>query len=315
MTEVIVVGGGVIGLTAAIRLQQRGARVTVLTDHDLRDTVSAVAAAVWYPTRTDADPRVLRWAAATMREFQGQHASGVPGLTLRRTRMLLRRRVEELPWWASATGDAALLDAGLPYAQEVRFTAPLAEMETYLLWLSEQVAAAGGRIERRRVAGLGAVTAEAPVVVNATGLAAGRLCDDPDVHAVRGQVVLVENPGLDVSVRDEENPAGHTYVHPRSRDVVLGGTFDAGRPDLTPDPAESAAIVARCTALVPRLAGARILGERIGLRPVRRGGPRVAAETVPGGGRLVHAYGHGGAGMTLSWGCADEVADLALATP
>jgi D-amino-acid oxidase len=93
---------------------------------------------------------------------------------------------------------------------------------------------------------------------------------------------------------------------------VLGGTFDARRTGTEPDPDEAAAIVARCVALVPDLAGAPVLGHRIGLRPVRRGGPRVATEALPGGGRIVHAYGHGGAGMTLSWGCADEIADLAL---
>jgi D-amino-acid oxidase len=55
-----------------------------------------------------------------------------------------------------------------------------------------------------------------------------------------------------------------------------------------------------------------VLGERIGLRPARHGGPRVETQTVDGG-RIVHAYGHGGAGMTLAWGCADTVATLALA--
>ena len=66
-------------------------------------------------------------------------------------------------------------------------------------------------------------------------------------------------------------------------------------------------------ALVPELAAAPVLGERVGLRPARHGGPRVAV--VPGdapGRRLVHAYGHGGAGVTLVWGCAAEVTRLAL---
>jgi len=314
VTEVIVVGGGIIGLTAAIRLQQRGARVTVLAADDIRATVSAVAAAVWYPTHTDADPRVLRWAAATLDEFRRQAAGGVEGIVLRRTRMLLREPMAELPWWASAVGDVTLVDAPPPYTQELHFTAPLVEMDPYLERLQRELTAAGGRVVRRRVARLGEPLAEAPVVVNATGLAAGRLCADPAVFPVRGHIVLVDNPGLDLSVRDEDHPEGLTYVHPRRHDVVLGGTFEPGRTDTNPDPRDAAAIVDRCVALVPELAGAPIRAERIGLRPARLGGPRVAAESTPGGGRIVHAYGHGGAGMTLSWGCADEICDLALAT-
>jgi D-amino-acid oxidase len=56
---------------------------------------------------------------------------------------------------------------------------------------------------------------------------------------------------------------------------------------------------------VPALSGAEVLGDRVGLRPCRRGGPRVERE-----GSVVHAYGHGGAGMTLSWGCAAEITRL-----
>ncbi|WP_211191984.1 FAD-dependent oxidoreductase [Actinoplanes sp. TBRC 11911] len=300
MTDVLVVGGGIIGLTAASRLRQRGANVTIWTADDVRDTVSSVAAAVWYPSHVDEDPRVLRWAAEAYREFVRQASAGVPGVMLRRTRMVMRTAPDVVPWWVAGAGDASLADG------EVHFTAPLVEMETYLPWLRQGLIDDGVRIERRRVSSLSPALAAAPLVVNATGLAAGELCGDPAVFAARGHVVITDNPGLDVSVRDEDNPAGLTYVHPRSHDVVLGGTYEVGQWSLEPDPAEVTAILRRCAALEPRLAGVRVRGSKVGLRPGRRGGPRVEAA-----GRVIHAYGHGGAGMTLSWGCADEIAGLA----
>ena len=311
--DVVVVGGGIIGLTAAVRLRERGARVTLLAADDPADTVSAVAAAVWYPSHTEEDPRVLRWARETHTELGRQAAAGVPGVVARPTRMLLRRPWAGPPWWAAATGDLVARPGTGPYSTELRFTAPAVEMPPYLRWLRERFTGTGGRLLRGRLDRLADGFAVAPTVVNATGLAAGRLADDPAVHPVRGQVVLVANPGLTTSVRDEENPAGITYVHPRRHDVVLGGTFEPGEWDTRPDPATSAAIRRRCVALVPELAAAPVLGERVGLRPARHGGPRVAV--APGsapGRRLVHAYGHGGAGVTLSWGCAAEVVRLAL---
>lgn len=296
MTDVVVVGGGIIGLTAAVRLRQAGADVTVWSPVGPERTVSAVAAAVWYPTHTDFDPRVRDWGTISYAEFTRQAAAGVPGLLLRPTRNLELAWSDEIPWWSP--GGVSIHPARAPYAREVRFTAPLAEMATYLAWLRTQV-----RVVERGVERLADALAEADVVVNASGLAARELAADPAVYPARGQIVLVANPGIEESVRTEGDP--NTYVHPRSRDIVLGGTFEPDQWDLKPDPQVRSRILDRTRALVPALAGAEILGERVGLRPCRRGGPRVERD-----GRIVHAYGHGGAGMTLSWGTADEVVRL-----
>ena len=113
---------------------------------------------------------------------------------------------------------------------------------------------------------------------------------------------MVEQIGLEEWWLAEDGP---TYVIPRSRDIVLGGTEDTGEWDRRPDPETAAAIMARATALVPALAGARVLRHKVGLRPAR---PAIRIERV---GDVIHCYGHGGAGVTLSWGCADEVARLA----
>jgi D-amino-acid oxidase len=316
MTDAVVIGAGISGLTCAVRLQQAGAQVTVVSADEPERTVSAVAAAVWYPSHTVIDSRVLVWARRTYEELSAQAESGAPGVVMRPTRMLLRAAAPSAPWWATGISDFRVIGAaqlGIPFAGEWQFTVPSVEMKPYLDWLTRRIASAGGRLVRARVDRFADVAALAPVVVNTTGLAAGRLAADANVYPARGQIVLVTNPGLDTSVRDEDNPAGLTYVHPRSRDVVLGGTFEPGATDCTPSASVGREIIARCSALVPELREARVLDQLVGLRPARHGGVRLALDPVelPGGVRLVHDYGHGGAGVTLAWGCADEVVTLA----
>ncbi|MEN3614164.1 FAD-dependent oxidoreductase [Plantactinospora sp. ZYX-F-223] len=324
MPNVVVLGAGVVGLTTAVRLAEAGARVAVLTADEPADTVSRVAAAVWYPTRTSADPRVLGWARRTFEVLAAHARQEVPGVVMRPTRMLLREAVTGDPWWAPAVPDFRAVAPPEGYAGQWRFTVPAVEMGPYLAWLVDRLARLEVPVRRHRVdrlADVPAIAAEVwpsarrpPLVVNATGLAAGKLADDPAVHPIRGRIVLVGNPGLTTSVRDEGNPAGITYVHPRSRDVVLGGTFEPYRTETGPDEEAGAAILARCVALVPELAGAPVLGQLAGLRPGRLGGARLAEDVsgLAGSARLIHNYGHGGAGVTLGWGCADEVAALVL---
>ena len=55
---------------------------------------------------------------------------------------------------------------------------------------------------------------------------------------------------------------------------------------------------------MPELRGAKVVRHKVGLRPVR---PAVRLERD---GAVIHCYGHGGAGVTLSWGVADEVVAL-----
>jgi D-amino-acid oxidase len=309
--DAVVVGAGIVGLTSALRLRQAGAEVEVWTADLPEDTTSAVAAAVWYPTRIEGRPEVLAWGERTFAAFARQAHEGVPGVVMRPSRMLHRTPVGADPWWAPAVGDLRWLtpdEVAPPFVGGWWFTAPTVEMPRYLPWLVARFTEAGGTLRRRRVASLREAAGAAPVVVNATGLAARELCDDATVEPARGQIVLTTNPGLTESVRDQENPEGYTYVHPRGGDVVLGGTFEAGVWDATPDPVACEDIRRRCVALVPELAGARVLGYRAGLRPTRRDGVRLERDAAG----TVHNYGHGGAGVTLAWGCADRVVELAL---
>jgi D-amino-acid oxidase len=311
MHDVVVVGAGIVGLTSAVRLQEAGAKVAVITADEPARTVSAIAAAVWYPTHMASDPRVLAWGRRTFDELAVQAVHGVPGVVMRPTRMLLRTP-PQLPWWATALRDFRAVrpaDVPAPFTGEWQFTVPTVEMKPYLDWLIQRTTSGGGVLLRRRIDRLADVATLAPVVVNATGLAARILADDPSVHPVRGHLVLVSNPGLSISVRDEHNPAGLTYIHPRTQDVVLGGTYEPGASDCKPSASIEHQIVERCAALIPELHGTRVIDQLVGLRPARHGGVRLCVEPagLPGGVRLIHNYGHGGAGVTLGWGCADDV--------
>ena len=65
---------------------------------------------------------------------------------------------------------------------------------------------------------------------------------------------------------------------------------------------------------IPTLDRSRILKRTAGLRPYRDGGIRIEVEALGESKKVVHAYGHGGAGVTLSWGTAELVADLVAAS-
>ena len=303
MSRVIVIGAGVVGLSCAVRLLERGHDVaTVARDLPL-ETTSAAAAALWYPHRAYPFERVTAWAATTYAELARLSGDDNTGITMRRGTELLRTAGQR-PWWADAVPalePATALREG--YAAGWSFEAPVAEMPLYLRWLTSRIDELGGTLTRMALSGL---PDQADVVVNAAGLGARLFGQDGSVVPVRGQVLLVEQVGLDEWWLDGAAP---TYVVPRSNDIVVGGTEDEGDWDRSYDEASAKEILARARELVPALSGARVLGHRVGLRPARPA-VRLEAGVTSAGGRVVHCYGHGGAGVTVSWGCADDVADL-----
>jgi D-amino-acid oxidase len=279
-------------------------------------TTSYLAAAVWFPTAVGPPDAVAQWGAATYDVLAAEAGAEVPGVVMRESLVLYRDEqavLPPLPAWAGAVGDVrpARRDELPPgYPCGLRFAVPLVEMPVYLPHLYAAVLAGGVRHVVRRVTGLDEVLDLAPeLVVNAAGMAAGALVGDTSVFPVRGQIVRVTNPGLQLSVRDEDHPGGRAYVHPRSTDCILGGTLEVGAWHTEPDPAETTAILERCIDIAPQLAAARVLDTVVGLRPGR---PEVRMEldrdllSVP----VIHDYGHGGAGITIGWGCAQDVAAL-----
>jgi D-amino-acid oxidase len=308
--DVVVVGAGVIGLSAAIRLQEAGLAVRIVASDLPPDTTSGVAAAIWYPYRAYPEADVLRWGRHTYAVFEQMAATPATGVRMSVTKEFFRDPAPD-PWWRAAVTDLRRCrPTELPdgYRDGLVFTTPVVEMPVYLAGLWQRFTSAGGVIEQRTIGSLGELAGTAEAVVNCPGLGARELAGDATVAPIRGQVVRVENPGIDQVVLDQYGD-DVTYIVPRTGDCVLGGTAEEGETDLEPDPRTAAAILRRCTALEPRLAGARVLGHRVGLRPGRPA-VRLEREDYADGTPCVHCYGHGGAGVTLSWGCAADVVAL-----
>ncbi|GGL05108.1 amino acid oxidase [Sphaerisporangium melleum] len=313
--DVLVIGAGVIGLTTAVHLAEQGLTVRVRAGEPPRATTSAVAAAVlggpllsdpadsagWEPQETTTE-----WHRVGLAEFGALAERPGTGVRVTPGRWASRPELPDDSWVARLPGYRPCAPEEHPgFAVAFWLSVPIVDMPVYFDHLTERLAAAGGRVEIGQVASLEEAATEAPVVVNCTGAHAGRLTGDPEIRPNRGQHVIVENPGLDGYFYEFSKGPKQTSFLPHGDRVVCGGTATRDDWSREPDPAQTREIIARCAAVEPRLAQARVLGVEVGLRAAR---PRVRLEEESlGGARVIHNYGHSGAGVGLSWGCAHEV--------
>ena len=272
--EVTVVGAGVIGLVTALTLEERG------------HTVRVVAAAYGEAT-TSAGTGGLRRDRAQPPGGRGDRGGGV-------------RAGRDGDGWPDLGGGVRGSGwRGLGAADEYFVCA---------LFLPYIAARLPAPIERRMVVDLAAEPGD--VVVNCTGLGARELAGDATVYPLFGQVVIADPGGVDlaVTISDSRDPDEMFYLIPRRTELVLGGCSRPYPPGAPPelDPDLGARILRQAHALGLQIGAART--ERAGLRPYRL---EVRLERQ---GRIIHNYGHGGAGFTLCRGCAETVAQI-LMTP
>lgn len=213
------------------------------------------------------------------------------------------------------------------------FRTPVVRMPDYLAWLQRQLYSAGVTITERAFESL-ADAADLPgdCLVHCSGFAAPHLVASKDPQEIdrcvprEGVVISVQAPEVNelVGVHGGRFQTDPIYIVPRkgsSNDVILGGCVVA-RPGYrdwlalpSPDLAMAARILQRCKAVHPGLEhltdihSESIVAVHAGMRPWR---DAVRVESDHRYAKPVfHNYGHGGAGVTLSFGCALAVADWA----
>lgn len=282
-----------------------------------RGTTSEVAGALWFPFLCEPPERVNGWARETymtLARLAVEHPeAGVDLLTHWET-------VSDAsePWWAAALPMGVtreLVERGPLNASSPawRFRVPRVDPTVFLPWCIERLKKWHVEFQEREVSSLAGLVEEersrgVHVVVNCSGLGAASLCGDTAMQARAGQMVVVE-PGawpLDESAADERTSV--CYVVPRRRGVLLGGSSEIRPSDAAAR--VDAAVRAQILGMMEKrgVAHGGVIDDLAGLRPWR---PSVRIEQDAALRGVIHNYGHGGAGWTLSFGCAMDVVKLA----
>lgn len=304
-----IVGAGVSGLTCAVLFAEDGFETAVFAEEIGEQTNSAAAAAMWYPYDVGPGTEVVPWALISYGRFLELARDPRTGVSLTELRTFTRLDTIAPPDWAKPFGTRPLAPNEIPAAFTGGFSirVPLIETGKYLNYLASRLAKAGSAVTgTTRLRVLDEVERDFDLVVDCAGIGAGELVPDSEMEPHRGQVAIVRKLDLPYAVVCDDPPL--MYAIPRSEDCVFGGTNDVSD-NRQPDPAATASIIRECERVLGS-SNTILLRERVGLRPCRRSGVRVEADKLPDGRNVIHNYGHGGSGFTLSWGCAQTVLEL-----
>ena len=307
--NVAMIGAGVSGLTCGIVFAERGYRTAIFAKETGRQTTSGVAAAVWFPYHVEPVERVIPLALESYQVLLEIARVPESGVSIIESRQFSRMGEIEVPSWAIPLKASVIpSEAGGSlgsFSSGFSLPVPLMDTTIYLNYLTARFRRAGGEIHANvHFKKLDDVDTDFDLLINCAGIGARELVHDADLEPHRGQVAIVPKiEGLAAAIVCDDEPL--MYAIPRASDCVFGGTNELSD-NLAVDPATTAKIVAECSRIL-KINKPRVLEQRVGLRPFRKSGVRLERDGLADGRTVIHNYGHGGAGFTLSWGCASEV--------
>lgn len=197
------------------------------------------------------------------------------------------------------------------YTSGTHFISFCCEPVKFLPYLMKRFLAAGGRFEQRKVHNFESGFEDADLIINCAGLGSKEIANDVNTYPVRGQIARIKAPWIYevVSQMDDEG----NYVIPNTECVILGGTHQVDDFNLNVSSSDSSFIFNGCRKIFPSIENSETIKEMVGLRPGRNS-VRLEVEKRDKKPPVIHNYGHGGGGVTLCWGCSDEVLEKTIET-
>lgn len=313
--HVVVLGAGVVGLTTAVSIQERGGyAVSIVAEALPTDPKSIKYTSQWagahHVSHARGNPRQTKIDQDTFKAFWELSAPGGPAerCFMRLHQSEFYTKVVEgehsLSWYPDfKIVDKSRLIPGAAYG--VEFSTVTIDTPAYTNYLLSRFLAAGGSVIRGSVQHINEVVeggarifsepkrpspVDAVVVCTGIGSLALGGIEDKTVYPVRGQTVLIRAPWVKFGRTLSSNDTW-TYIIPRSSgDVIVGGTrvendwYPIARPETTEE------ILKRGIAVCPELAPPEVRAKRTptvddvrpiiietgcGLRPARKDGIRL----------------------------------------
>ena len=318
-TRIAVIGAGTIGVSTAYNIIQSipNVEVTLIADQFSPNTTSDLAAGHWRPHRTGDTPehRLTKWGKETwdfLIKLAMSDISKDTGTCLVSGRELYLGMEDDPFWKDMVIGFRRLSDAELRlypdrYKSGYFYTTIVCDQTKYIPWLTAKFTYKGGIIKQMKVKGFNELNGY-DVVVNCTGIGSRDLCGDLNLQPLRGHIIKVKAPWI---THFTIAPEDHLHVLRGFDTMVLGFTVQESVDPMFHE-SDRKRIITGCAELEPSVANATDQRDYVGYRPVRSD-VRLEVEycsldnkVVP----IVHNYGHGGAGITLHWGCAREATNM-----
>lgn len=306
-SKIIIIGCGVSGLSCGIcLLKAKFENVHIMAKELPPHTTSDVAAAIWRPYQVKPEERAIDWALASLKSFKrlaSDPQSGVRFIPLTE----VYRRQRSKPAWMQAVKIAPAPFIPKNYPCSFSVFVPLIDTSIYMAYLMDVFRKLGGTITQQTIHNFNELS-DAKFIINCAGLGARQLSNDHSLFPIKGQVIRMSKPEhLDYGIVEYEDEM--TYIYPRFHDCIVGGTAEENQWELAYDETAANDLLKRATQLCPSIQSAKILEHKVGLRPARSE-VRLDAQPLNSNTTIIHNYGHGGRGFTLSWGCAKEVCSL-----
>src|SRR5947208_9364797 len=306
--RVAIVGAGVSGLTCGVLFAERGYRTAIFAKETGQQTTSGAAAALWFPYDAEPAEKLITWALQTYKVLVDLTKNSRSGVSIIELRQFSRTSEIQIPEWAIALG-ASVIPTVPAFKGGFTLKVPLMDTTIYLDHLAKRFFDAGGEIHGNvKFEKLEDVSPAFNLVINCAGIGARELVQDMDLEPHRGQVAIVPKvDNLSCAIVCDDPPL--IYAIPRAHDCVFGGTNEISD-NLDVDAAATPRIIDECSRAL-KIENPHALAERVGLRPFRKSGVRLERDRLRDGRTVIHNYGHGGSGFTLSWGCAETVFQIA----